>query len=101
MTESVDDILEVLAMMDERSISEPQYDLFNIPYSEEAENDRLDDDFEEAYRAIKEKLSHTAITIDELIRLTELNTSVVQTVLLGLELAGEIMCHAGNRVSFC
>lgn len=101
LTESVDDILEVLAMMDDRSISEPQYDLFHTPYIPEAEESLLEGDLEKAHRAIKEKLSHTAIAIDELIRLTELNTSVVQTVLLELELAGEITRHAGNRVSFC
>lgn len=101
LTESVDDILEVLAMMDERSISEPQYDLFHTPFIEEAEDKIQNDDLDKAYSAIKEKLSHTAIAIDDLIRLTELNTSVVQTVLLELELAGEITRHAGNRVSFC
>ncbi|MBT5073517.1 MAG: DNA-protecting protein DprA [Kordiimonadaceae bacterium] len=101
LTESVDDILEVLAMMDERSISEPQYDMFHTPYIEEVENNLIDDNLEEAYKTINEKLSHTAIAIDELIRLTELDTSVVQTVLLELELAGEITRHAGNRVSFC
>jgi len=93
----VEDILEVLALMDARSIAEPQYDLFSSPEIEEPATRNLD----EAYSVIKEKLSHTAITIDDIIRLTELPPSVVQTVLLELELAGEITRHAGNRVSFC
>jgi len=101
LTETVQDILEVLTLMDERSISEPQYDLFNAPYIEKEGDSGLDDDLITAHALIKEKLSHTAIAIDELIRLTELDTSVVQTVLLELELAGEITRHAGNRVSFC
>lgn len=101
LTESIDDILEVLTLMDERSISEPQYDLFHIPASEMTVNKSLDDDLSDAHTIIKEKLSHTAVAIDDLIRLTKLDTSVVQTVLLELELAGEITRHAGNRVSFC
>ncbi|MBL4601120.1 MAG: DNA-protecting protein DprA [Emcibacteraceae bacterium] len=101
LTESVDDILEVLALMDARSISEPQYDLFHSPSMNETMEKSLDEDLTKAYVLIKEKLSHTAVAIDELIRLTKLETSVVQTVLLELELAGEITRHAGNRVSFC
>ena len=101
LTESIDDIVEVLALMDERGISEPQYDMFHISATDTERSPGLDDDLSKAYTLIKEKLSHTAIAIDDLIRLTELNTSVVQTVLLELELAGEITRHAGNRVSFC
>jgi len=101
LTESIDDILEVLSLMDERRISEPQYDLFYIPDSKMVEDETMNSDLSAAQVIIKEKLSHTAIAIDDLIRLTELDTSVVQTVLLELELAGEITRHAGNRVSFC
>ncbi|MBT5187601.1 MAG: DNA-protecting protein DprA [Kordiimonadaceae bacterium] len=97
LTESIEDILEVLALMDARSISEPQYDLFQSPEIEKPTEQNIDT----AYNVIKEKLSHTAIAIDDIIRLTELAPSVVQTVLLELELAGEITRHAGNRVSFC
>jgi DNA processing protein len=97
LTESVDDVIEVLSLMNERQISEPQFDLFYAPkHSHES-----DSDLESATNQIKEKLSHTATSIDELIRLTELTPSIVQTVLLYLELAGEITRHAGNRVSFC
>lgn len=97
LTESVDDILDVLTLMSGRSISEPQSDMFQSgPYIEENNSD-----IEKAALIIKEKLSHTAVSIDELIRLTELSSMVVQTVLIDLELAGEITRHAGNRVSFC
>ncbi|MDG1996822.1 MAG: DNA-processing protein DprA [Emcibacteraceae bacterium] len=97
LTESVDDIIEVLTLMSERQISEPQIDLFTAPaYTHENESD-----LEKATAKIKEKMSHTATSIDELIRLTNLTPSMVQTVLLDLELAGEITRHAGNRVSFC
>ena len=97
LTESVQDIVDVLTIMDQRSISEPQYDLFQSPPIEEENESDLTD----ASKAVKEKLSHTAIAIDDLIRMTGLTPSVVQTVLLELELAGEITRHAGNRVSFC
>ncbi len=101
LTETVDDILDVLSLMKGRSISEPESDLFDfqMPYSQNDSN--LEKNLERARKAIKEKLSHTAIAIDELIRLTELESSLVQTVILELELAGEITRHAGNRVSFC
>lgn len=97
LTETIEDILEVLSLMDGRSIAEPQYDLFSPAVAEVAENEYFDN----TYDVIKEKLSHTAIAIDELIRLTELPPAMVQTVLLELELAGEITRHAGNRVAFC
>jgi DNA processing protein len=97
LTESVEDILDVLSLMSDRSISEPQADLFTSgPYLEEKNSD-----IEKATIKIKEKLSHTAVSIDELIRLTELSPMAVQTVLLDLELAEEITRYAGNRVSFC
>lgn len=97
LTESVEDIFEVLSLMDGRKISEPQYDFFtSAPVQVDSEGE-----IEQAASIIKEKLSHTAVAIDEIIRLTELAPSVVQTVLLDLELAGEITRHAGNRVSFC
>ncbi len=101
LTESVDDITDVLALMSGREISEPQYDLFYSPPIEDNASGQLDKNLETARQKIKEKLSHTAIAIDDLIRLTELDSSHVQTVLLELELAGEITRHAGNRVSFC
>lgn len=101
LTESVDDILEVLSLMRNRSISEPDRDLFHYEASVDDHEAALESDLSKARTSIKEKLSHTAIAIDELIRLTELDSSVVQTVILELELAGEITRHAGNRVSFC
>ncbi|MCC3860493.1 DNA-processing protein DprA [Pseudemcibacter aquimaris] len=97
LTESVEDILEVLNIMSGRQLSEPQFDLFHSPPATE----ESDNELEKAMMAIKEKLSHTATSVDELIRLTDLSPSVVQTVLLDMELAGEITRHAGNRVSFC
>lgn len=100
LTESVDDIFEVLSLMRSRSISEPDTNTFHFGASSNDVDVTLEKDLAKARSAIKEKLSHTAIAIDDLIRLTGLESSVVQTVILELELAGEITRHAGNRVSF-
>lgn len=101
LTETVDDILEVLALMSGKHLSEPDHDLFHYAALTEDNDSTLEGGLAKARSKIKEKLSHTAIAIDELIRLTELDSSLVQTVILELELAGEITRHAGNRVSFC
>jgi DNA processing protein len=51
------------------------------------------------------KLSHVFIAsptpcpIDELVRLSGLPSPVVATVLLDLELAGQLVRHAGGRVA--
>jgi DNA processing protein len=100
LTGSVEDILDVLSLMKGRSISEPETDSFIFQAQPSQNDSSLEKELEHARNAIKEKLSHTAIAIDELIRLTELESSLVQTVILELELAGEITRHAGNRVSF-
>jgi len=99
LVENVENILEVLRMMDARIISEPQYDLFDSISSLET----LDDgkDLDAARERIRDKLSHTATPIDDLIRMTKLSPAEVQSLLLELELAGEISRYPGNRVAFC
>ena len=54
---------------------------------------------EDERRAVIALLGPTAVPIDELIRLSGLAPSVVQVVLLELELAGRLERHAGGRVS--
>ncbi len=98
LVENAHHILDVLQMMETKLISEPQYSLFdNINSATEIEEDQLDD----ARRGIRDKLSPTPTTVDELIRLTDFPPAVVQSVLLELELAGEISRYPGNRVAFC
>jgi DNA processing protein len=46
-------------------------------------------------------LSHAPVSVDELIRQSNLPPAVVQTVLLELELGSRIDRHAGGRVSLC
>lgn len=97
LTRSTADILEVLHMMQDRHISEPEFDLFSPSPPAPDKKDELP----RARLEIKEKLSHAPVTIDEIIRLTEFSPATVQTVLLELELAGEISRHNGNKVAFC
>jgi DNA processing protein len=50
-------------------------------------------------RTVATLLGPVAVPVDEIIRQTGLSASIVQTVLLELELAGRIERHAGGRVS--
>jgi len=52
-----------------------------------------------ARRSITNLLGPVAVPVDELVRQSALPPSVVQTVLLELELAGRLTRHAGGRVS--
>ncbi|PCI46001.1 MAG: DNA-protecting protein DprA [Alphaproteobacteria bacterium] len=99
LVENADNILEVLHMMEGRSISEPQYDLFDGVSDHQIS---LDEKEQTLIRdALRDKLSPTPVAIDDLIRMMELSPAQLQSVLLELELAGEISRHPGNRVAFC
>ncbi len=50
-------------------------------------------------RNILDRLSHTPVAVDEIIRQSGLSPATVQTVLLELELAGRLERHAGAKVS--
>ena len=53
----------------------------------------------EAIRAaVAALLSHTPVSVDEIIRQSGLSPATVQTVLLELELGGRVVRHAGGRV---
>ncbi|MCF8474563.1 MAG: DNA-processing protein DprA [Emcibacter sp.] len=99
LVENEEHILEVLRILESRRISEPQYDLFDNDFPTEILD--IDQDFDVARTEIKSKLSYTATPIDDLIRMTELSPALVQSILLELELAGEINRYPGNRVAFC
>jgi DNA processing protein len=53
----------------------------------------------DAYETVTAALSLTPLAVDELIRTCQLSISVVQMVLLELELAGRVKRHHGNKVS--
>ena len=48
---------------------------------------------------VVDRLGHTPLTVDELVRECQLSAASVQTVLLELELAGRVLRQPGNRVS--
>ncbi|WP_339861199.1 DNA-processing protein DprA [Paremcibacter congregatus] len=98
LVEDVEDILDVLRMNADRKISEPTLDIFTeeTPLAASISDRAID----EARPIIRDKLSVTPTAIDELIRLCDFPPAVVQTVLLELELAGEIDRYPGNRVAF-
>jgi DNA processing protein len=59
-----------------------------------------DDDGGEPERcAVRNLLSPTPVSIDEIIRQSGLPSATVQTVLLELELGGQVERHAGGKVS--
>ncbi len=99
LVENVDNILEVLHMMETKTISEPQYDLFDGISDHQISHD--ENDLALIRDDIRSKLSPTPVAIDDLIRIMELSPQEVQSVLLELELAGEIIRYPGNRVAFC
>jgi DNA processing protein len=58
-----------------------------------------EDELKEARAIITESLSISSVCVDEIIRQCQISASVVQTVLLELELAGHLERHPGNKVS--
>ncbi len=98
LVENAEDILDVLRHMDRKIIAEPQYNLFDSP-GVAADMDQ-EQDLAAIRGVIRDKLSHTPTPIDDLIRMTEFSPAEVQSVLLELELAGEIHRYPGNRVAF-
>ncbi len=93
LTETVDDVLNVLKPMLVQPLSEPEkyYDQPELPLD--------DSQLTSAREQIEELLGPTAVAIDELIRLSGLTPAVVVTILLELELAGRLDRHAGGKVS--
>jgi DNA processing protein len=93
MTETAEDVLNVLKPMLSQPLREP--DLFN--YQPEQINDELE--LSQARHLISELLGPSPVEVDELIRQSKLTPTTVLTILLELELAGRIERHAGQKVS--
>ena len=95
LTESAADILEALAPMLQRPLSEAksqdQPDAQPHPVS--------DSDLQSARAPILECLGYHAVTVDEILRQCQLSPAVVSFVLLELELAGRLERQSGHRVS--
>ncbi len=98
LTERTEDILETLNSFTAAShggVSEEQKLIpIEKKHAAPSETER-----ETIYQHIIESLSHMPVTIDELLRTCQFNISDVQTVLLEMELGGNILRQSGNRIS--
>ncbi len=95
LVQSVEDILEALGPVDRLPLGEPA-----APFQGAAKTgDAGDAESEPARRAVLELLSPVPLAVDEVIRRCQLSPSLVQTVLLELELGGRLERQAGHRVA--
>ncbi|MEK9660509.1 MAG: DNA-processing protein DprA, partial [Alphaproteobacteria bacterium] len=95
LTQTADDIVEVLAPMlriPQRLQTQPETASQNLPDSTDSLNER-------ERQAILDCSSPTPVTVDEIVRQCQVTASVVQMVLLELELAGRLERQPGNRVA--
>ncbi len=92
LVQSVNDILEALAPIGRTGSAEPPQGFLPFPASSADPSDR-------ERRALVELLGPTPVPVDELVRLCGLAPGVVQLIVLEMELAGQLVRHAGNRVA--
>ena len=95
LTESADDVLNVLSDLLRRPLSEGR----KADFRGQSGGAPDDAEIERARSDILELLGPSAVSVDEIIRQCQLSPSVVSWVLLELELAGRLDRHPGNRVS--
>jgi DNA processing protein len=94
LTETVDDILTALS-----SAAPPFAEPGEAMAGAGAAPNVSDQDLDRARRAVREKLGHTPVEVDELLRQCDLTPPILMTILLELELAGILARQPGNRVS--
>jgi DNA processing protein len=91
LVQSAADVLETITPIFGSRVASPTVKYRGGPDDGEAgDNDR---------KLVFALLSHTPVSIDEIIRQSAVIPAIVQMVLLELELAGRIERHAGGRVS--
>lgn len=95
LTETADDVAAVLMPM-LRPLQRPQR---TAEHAATGAPDLPDSVPDEVRQAILECLSPTPVTVDEIVRQCQVTASVVQLVLLELELAGRLERQPGNRVA--
>lgn len=101
LVQNADDILEEVMAMKQKAIL-PQTNLFEgIAEDYKAFNEDMDDIelSTSGYDIVLQNLSQTPTEVDELCRSCQISIRDIQTVLLELEITGEIHRHPGNRVS--
>ncbi|EWY40091.1 DNA processing protein DprA [Skermanella stibiiresistens SB22] len=94
LTETVQDIINVLEAVAIPRMREKEGDLFSA-----AKGMQLDDaSFEEIRDRLLECLGYSPVPVDELVRGCQLSASVVRSVLTELDLAGRVQQLPGNQV---
>lgn len=95
LLEEPKNIFDVLNQIQNAPLQEVKKSFFQDVSASEVADDTLT----EARGEIVKSLSPTPVLIDEIIRQCQMSASIVQTVLLELELAGRLERHSGGRVS--
>ena len=97
LTESADDVLEVLAQSDGPRFAEPGP---TLPPADGAAAPDLDPaEVARARETLQDLLDPAPVAVDVLVRESGLHPAMLQAALLELELAGRLERHPGNRVS--
>ncbi|HEY9164497.1 MAG TPA: DNA-processing protein DprA [Magnetovibrio sp.] len=95
LVQSVEDILGVLSSDLSRTLESPK----PLDYLQKPTPPPSDSELAKARLEIREMLSPSPVTVDELVRNCQFSPSTVSLVLLELELAGHLERHPGNRVA--
>ena len=93
LVQNAEDIVSIISSFNFRAT---QDELFGN--NQQKQSVDLENHLKEAHQTVYENLSFTPTEVDELIRQCHLSPSVVQSVLLKMELDGEIARAFGNRV---
>jgi DNA processing protein len=96
LIESASDVLAVLNPILGRTFHAPEPSPLRAPPMALG----LEEEADRVRRRVEEALGASPVEMDELIRQTGADSSVVLTVILELELAGRCRRHPGNRVSW-
>lgn len=90
LIQTADDVLEQLRPIDPRGVRTPSRSYDGPPPTDASDAER---------KRVTGLLGPVPVTVDELIRQSQVAPAIIQTVLLELELAGRLARHAGGRVS--
>lgn len=98
LTETVEDVIDGLApMIESPTAAAGPIDRFLEPAPPTAE--QPPDPSQSHRRKVAELLSPTPVSVDEIIRQCQLTPAMVLTILLELDLGGQLERHPGNKVS--
>jgi len=93
LVQNAEDIVSIVSSFNFRATTNR-----NLQNNQQKQSVNLEDQLDTAYQIVYENLSFTPTEVDELIRQCHLSPSVVQSILLKMELDGEIARVFGNRV---